>query len=63
MTKSAYFALCMNQSAAWLRASVANPSTGMRPVHIRLAKLALRKKGGDLESHYAELSASYALAA
>ena len=44
MTNYRYFAACMNQSANWLRACLANPSPSMRPIHTRIIRLALRKK-------------------
>ncbi len=46
MTRSTYFAACMSQSVAWLKACVAVPSPSMRPRHILLILLAIRKKGG-----------------
>jgi len=44
MTRKQYFNLCMNQSIAWLKQCVADPSIAMRPRHIALVRLAIRKK-------------------
>ena len=46
MTDRRYFEGCMALSAEWLRACLANPSTGMRPVHLALMRLALLRKTG-----------------
>ena len=46
MTKRAYLDLCMQQSVAWLTKCAASPSHGMRPVHIALVRIALRRKTG-----------------
>jgi hypothetical protein len=47
MTVSRYFALAMMQSAGWLRECIANPSPRMRPIHIAIIRVALRRKAGS----------------
>jgi hypothetical protein len=44
--KRKYFTAAMQQDVKWLVAATANPSPYMRPIHIALGKLAIRKKGG-----------------
>lgn len=44
MTKRAYFNLAMRQRLSWLYACAANPSPAMRPVHVALILLAIRRK-------------------
>lgn len=46
MTKSAYFQLCMTMSVDYLRASIDLNNGHLRPIHIAMQRLALRKKGG-----------------
>jgi hypothetical protein len=45
MTKREYLNLCLRQPAWWLSASAANPSPSMRPIHVALIKIALRRMG------------------
>lgn len=44
MRRSDYFALCMSQSLPWLRRCADHPSRCMRPCHVALVRLAIRKK-------------------
>ncbi len=46
MTRSRYFNFCMAQPIKWLKACAANPSPSMKPRHVALVRLAIRKKGG-----------------
>ena len=48
MSKSEYVRACMEQPAEWLRQCAADPSAHMRPIHVALIRVALRrmKKGG-----------------
>lgn len=46
MTKSAYFRLCMTMPVDFLRASIDLNNGRLRPIHIAIQRLALRKKGG-----------------
>lgn len=45
MTNRAYLSVCMDRTADYLQSSLANPSRYMRPIHLRIIRLALRKKG------------------
>lgn len=47
MKKSQYFKKCMEQDRDWLEWAACNPSGFMSRVHIRLVKLAARKKGSE----------------
>jgi hypothetical protein len=42
--KRAYVSACATESAQWLRASAANPSEYMTPMHIALQLVAARRK-------------------
>lgn len=44
--KRRYFELAMQQPIDWLRASAANPSPYMTPMHVALVRLAVRRKRG-----------------
>jgi len=44
MTKREYLNLAMTMPMAWLKASTANPSASMRPIHITLCRIAIRRK-------------------
>lgn len=44
MARRAYLDLLMRQPAKWLRASAANPTAHMRPIHIALHRIAIRRK-------------------
>jgi hypothetical protein len=44
--KRKYFTAAMQQDVKWLVAATNDPSPYMRPIHIALGKLAIRKKGG-----------------
>ena len=44
--KRAYLTLLMRQSAEWLAASAANPTSYMRPIRIKLHYVAIRRKTG-----------------
>lgn len=44
--KRKYFAAAMQQDVKWLTAVAADPSPYMRPIHVALCNLAIRKKGG-----------------
>ncbi len=46
--KRTYFNLAMQQDLAWLEAIVLEEKrfNAMRPIHVALVKLAIRKKGG-----------------
>lgn len=44
MTRRTYFNLCMMQSAEWLKSCAASPTAYMRPRHVALVRLALRRK-------------------
>lgn len=48
MSKTAYVRICMEQPPEWLHECAANPSSHMRPLHVALIRVALRrmKKGG-----------------
>ncbi len=46
MTKRAYLALLLRQSPDWIRGSMRNPSQSMRPIHIALHAIALRRLTG-----------------
>ena len=48
MTKRNYFNLAMQQELHWLEAIVFTEKDygAMRPIHVALVKLAIRKKGG-----------------
>lgn len=45
MTKRQYLAGLMTMPASWIRASMADPSPYMRPIHIALHAIALRRIG------------------
>ena len=45
MRKQTYLATLMHQSPDWIRASMRNPSPSMRPIHIALHAIALRRLG------------------
>lgn len=38
-----YLGCLLNQDAAWIERSLATPSVGMRPIHLTLHRLALRR--------------------
>lgn len=42
--KRAYLRICMEQPTAWLIGSCAEPSKYMRPIHVTLARIAIRRK-------------------
>lgn len=44
MMKAEYFALAMRQDCGWLWLCADNPSPSMRPIHVALIRLAIRKK-------------------
>ncbi len=46
VTKRRYLALCLQQDADWLAACAANPTRYMRPIHVALVRIALRRKRG-----------------
>lgn len=46
MSRRAYLGLLMAQPLDWLVASAANPTAHMRPVHIALHRIAIRRKAG-----------------
>lgn len=45
-----YFDACMSQELYWLLACLKSPSPSMRPIHLQLIRLAIRKKGGAMMS-------------
>ncbi len=45
--KRAYLKLCMEQDVWWLKGSLENLTPYMRPIHVLLIRLAIRKKGGE----------------
>jgi len=45
MTKKQYLTLCQEQTTSWLRQCAADPTIHMRPLHIALIKIALRRRG------------------
>lgn len=46
MRRAEYFALCMSEpSIQWLAWCAANPTPYMRPRHVALIRLAIRRKG------------------
>ena len=45
MTRKQYLNLCQEQTTHWLRQCAENPSTRMRPLHVALIKIALRRRG------------------
>lgn len=47
MSKREYFAKCMEQEKDWLEWAATNPSGYMGKTHIKLVKLAARKKGSE----------------
>lgn len=46
MSVTRYYSLAMMQSVGWLRECMANPSTGMRAIHVRIIRLAIAHKEG-----------------
>lgn len=44
MNKRQYLSIAMGQTAKWLEACIAEPSKSMRPIHIALLRIALRRK-------------------
>lgn len=44
MTKSQYLNICMGQPTDWLELCAANPSFGMKPIHIAIVRIAIRRK-------------------
>lgn len=46
MSRRAYFGLLMAQPVEWLLASAANPTAHMRPIHVALHRIAIRRKTG-----------------
>lgn len=44
MNRREYLLACMGQPADWLKAQLADPSPGMRPVHLVLIRIALKRK-------------------
>ena len=44
MTKAQYFRACMGQELLWLLHAAQNPSPFMRPIHVQLIRLAVRKR-------------------
>jgi hypothetical protein len=42
--KREYFKSCMHMSKDWLKESAANPSPYMKPIHVKLQLLAIRRK-------------------
>lgn len=44
MNKRQYLSLCMSQSENWLRLCASEPSPYMRPIHLALIRLAIRRK-------------------
>ena len=45
MRKQTYLAILVRQSPDWIRASMCNPSQSMRPIHVALHAIALRRLG------------------
>jgi hypothetical protein len=45
MTKKQYLKALMAQPPEWIAASLADPSPSMRPVHLLLHRIALRRIG------------------
>jgi hypothetical protein len=45
MRKQTYLAILMCQSPDWIIGSMRNPSPSMRPVHVALHAIALRRLG------------------
>lgn len=45
MTVSKYFDLCNRQPSDWLRRSANDPSPSMRPIHVAITRLVLRRRG------------------
>jgi hypothetical protein len=46
-SKSKYLELCMTQDSDWLRACAADPSKYMRPIHLALIRIALRRRAAN----------------
>jgi len=44
MTKSKYIELAMKQPIHWLISCANDPSNHMRPIHVKLLKIAIRRK-------------------
>jgi hypothetical protein len=44
MTKRQYHDLCVRQSLAWLQQCLAHPNAAMKPIHIKLVRLAIRNR-------------------
>ena len=44
MTKREYLYRAMQQDITWLKACAAHPSVYMRPIHVALIKIAVRRK-------------------
>lgn len=44
MTRRAYLNLCLHQPLPWLEWCAANPGPYMRPRHVALIRLAIRKR-------------------
>lgn len=45
LTKQQYLDALLRQSVTWISGSLASPSPSMRPIHIALHRIALRRKG------------------
>lgn len=45
MSKHQYLNLCMRQTPDYLLACAADPSKYMRPIHVKLIRIALRRMG------------------
>jgi len=45
MNNREYLALINKESTEWIRASMGSPSKYMRPIHIALHAIALRRRG------------------
>jgi len=44
MSKRQYFNIAMSLPLDWVASCAANPSASMRPIHIALMRLAIRKR-------------------
>lgn len=46
LSKRAYLNHCLEQPVSWLTSAANNPSPGMRPIHVALCRIAIRRKVG-----------------
>lgn len=44
MDKRKFLAVCMQQDIAWLKGCASSPSPYMRPLHVALVRIAIRRK-------------------